>query len=132
MGERADHRSIEEALASLERRPARLEAFVGMGAPEVDDGHVQPTVEVPAPLVARVRAPVGPPPLPVLPPSTMETVTAVAAELPRPLAVGRTAPVAEYARPAPVAAPPAQTHLEQTIGLKWAGWVGAVVVVIGA
>ena len=33
--------------------------------------------------------------------------------------------------PAPLP-PPAQTDIEQTIGLRWAGWVGAVVLVIGA
>ncbi len=40
-------------------------------------------------------------------------------------------PVMPY-RPAPVARPIKQSGLEQTIGLKWAGWVGAVVLVIGA
>jgi len=37
-----------------------------------------------------------------------------------------------YAPAAPARIPVPQNELEQTIGLKWAGWVGAVVVVIGA
>jgi uncharacterized membrane protein len=40
-------------------------------------------------------------------------------------------PVMGYQQPLPVA-PINQPGLEQTIGLKWAGWVGAVVLVIGA
>ena len=35
-------------------------------------------------------------------------------------------------QPPPSVEPVPQTALEQTIGLKWAGWIGAVVVVIGA
>src|SRR5688572_5470714 len=129
MGERADNRSIEEALASLERRLARLEAFVGMDAPAEVDRPLRHVQEPSPATVTRAVTPVKPPPLPVMPPRGIETV---AAELLRPLGVERVVRVADYARPAPVAAPPAQTELEQTIGLKWAGWVGAVVVVIGA
>jgi len=41
-------------------------------------------------------------------------------------------PVLHY-QPAPAPLPPpAQTEIEQTIGLRWAGWIGAVVLVIGA
>jgi uncharacterized membrane protein len=35
------------------------------------------------------------------------------------------------ARPQPAVAAPSGSGLEQAIGLKWAGWIGAVVVVIG-
>jgi uncharacterized membrane protein len=34
--------------------------------------------------------------------------------------------------PVPKQPPAKQTALEQTIGLKWAGWIGAIVLVIGA
>src|SRR5581483_5642952 len=33
---------------------------------------------------------------------------------------------------APATTSPQQSRLERTIGLKWAGWVGAVVLVVGA
>ena len=78
-------------------------------------------------LGARPVAPaVAPPTVPVSPvaPAAPARVAAVPPAPP--------APVLPYQpNPAPLP-PPEQTDIEQTIGLRWAGWVGAVVLVIGA
>jgi uncharacterized membrane protein len=140
MNEPAHERSMESRLARIERRLERIEALFELrelpgpvdGGNRVERDHPREEAQHPVPpdgapqapgLFAvdnnAATAPVESPPVapPPLPPAA-----------PVPVAV----PVIPlYAAPAP-SAPPAQTELEQTIGLKWAGWVGAVVVVIGA
>ena len=70
----------------------------------------------------RTAAPVSsPPPLP--PPRS--PIAPTSSPAPSPVVV------LPYA-PRPAAAPVKQGALEQTIGLKWAGWIGAVVLVFGA
>jgi uncharacterized membrane protein len=126
MGEQSGFRSIGERLWDLERRLARVEARVGLLEPVVEVEKVrahsdaaaasdEPPQPEPADMVPPTPRPT-PPPLPVAAVSQWRD--------PAPLAV-------DYAPP-PAAEPVPQTQLEQTIGLKWAGWVGAVVVVIGA
>ena len=105
MGERAARGSVRETLLHVEVRLARIELHLGLAAPKVNAA--EPVVEprsVPTPLPPPLPPPPAPEHLPVIP---------------------------EYEPPPPVVLV-ARSGLEQTIGLKWAGWVGAVVVVIGA
>src|SRR5688500_4137183 len=93
-----------------------------------------PTVS-PAPTVA--PAPVAPPPrtappAPVLPIAPFTPAPIVSSSPTPPAPRAPPTPVLPYQpTPAPLP-PPAQTDIEQPIGLRWAGWVGAVVLVIGA
>ena len=144
---------VEQTLRDLERRMARLEAYLGM--PEQADATPAAPRE-PAPAEAQLtsaqtldveqlverreakrdvrearRTAATPPPLPI--PMAMPTF---AQEVNRPATPVVTAPlpvVPPYEPRRQRAAKPVEQHeLEQTIGLKWAGWVGAVVVVLGA
>jgi uncharacterized membrane protein len=54
------------------------------------------------------------------------------APAPAPAPAPSVQPLRYEARPAPPVGPPKQSALEQVIGLKLAGWVGAIVLVIGA
>ena len=110
MVERAARWSVREEILEIEARLARIETHLGFAAPQV----VPETVVAREPVVEPIPAPAPvPPPLP-------------AALPPVPLPV-----MPEY-QPMPAVEPVEQSGLEQTIGLKWAGWIGAVVVVIGA
>src|SRR5215212_10199306 len=117
MGERAGYLSIGERLWELERRLGRVEARLGLA--EAPPEEALCLDDNPA-ISANVPAPVAPPPMP--PP--LPASASPAWQGPAPL-------IPEYAPPRPTPPVP-QTQLEQTIGLKWAGWIGAVVVVIGA
>jgi uncharacterized membrane protein len=99
-----------QRLDAFESRLYRLEELLGL--------HTRPVIQ-------KLRKPIetAPPPLPAQPP-----LQALAAEV-----AATQAPILimpyqsqESAKPIP------QSDLEQTIGLKWAGWIGAVVLVIGA
>lgn len=105
--------SVEVALWDLQRRMACVEARLGLA----ESRHAPVVREAPSPEPVARAAPVMPPPLPD------QAVAPVAR--PRPVLPAYTPP------PSP-AAPASEGDFEQTIGLKWAGWVGAVVVVIGA
>jgi uncharacterized membrane protein len=107
MGERAAGWTVREALLDVEVRLARIEAHLGLTEPQEE--RAKPVVdEPPPPAIPRYE----PPPLPAASPAPLPVIPAYQPLLP--------------VEPAP------QGALEQTIGLKWAGWVGAVVVVIGA
>ena len=101
-----DERGVEERLARLEERLARLEQRLG-ASPQIAPPARPPVVPMPA--VVHTT-----PPPPVRPP------------VPKPPPLPRVVP-----RPVVVPSSDAGT-LEAQVGLKWAGWVGAIIVVIGA
>lgn len=127
-----------DRLERLERRLEAIERRLGVLTPvdaELPGRSVAVEAELPAASVDRRAAGVSavppplpvhlptaglaPPPLPVRPPSEPSSASAAPE------------PALPYAPP--TARPPvgvAQGSLEQTIGLKWAGWVGAVILVI--
>lgn len=121
-------RQLEERLAALEEllrgKPSvapreqadvRPEAIpLAAKAAVLRDLHAEGETTPPA-----APAPTGPPPLPAQP------------AVPAPYAVTPATPL-PYATPIPRPAAFREGTLEQTIGLKWAGWIGALVVVIGA
>lgn len=148
--------SVERALADLHRRLARLEAHLQL-APA--DGEEALSIERHEPgwvagLVKRraERTQQSPPPLPLdpvlthpasVPPPLPQAMPGLTPEVaPQPAAVLRTVLMATDPPAVPVIpayapvgpgplSPARQNELEQTIGLKWSGWIGAVVVVIG-
>src|SRR5689334_16036256 len=105
--------NLEQRLAAVAVRLRRVEQALAL--PPITTWPVPPQ---PAPVAASVVV-AKPPPLPsgigTTPPPT--TTTLVNTAMPP--------PTRATAKP-----PPRQGQLEQTIGLKWAGWVGAVVLVI--
>src|SRR5438477_398118 len=106
----------DQRLSDLERRVNHLERIV-LGAPAakpVDPTPAPPAMSRPAP----VR--VTPPPLPISTPKAQPT----------PLIAPT--PVLPYPSTKPVVKSLNQNPLEQVIGIKWAGWIGAIVLVIGA
>lgn len=129
MGEWEGRSSID-VLLDIQRRLARVEAHLGLAKPE------ETPVEPESPPFAR-RAGAMPPPLPLpvqlMPPDFVpayEPVIERQESFPAP-ALTPLPLLPAYESPLPPI-PAQQSELEQTIGLKWAGWVGAVVVVIGA
>lgn len=129
--------SPDERLRRLESRVDQIEARLGIAFQAVPAETAPPAVSPPpAPAPASIPreewitiGPAAPEPVvdrprpPVIPPLELE--------MPPPL---KTVPPAQ---PPPVAAPriPKELRwraLEETIGLKWTGWVGAVVLVFGA
>ncbi|HLL89237.1 MAG TPA: DUF2339 domain-containing protein, partial [Tepidisphaeraceae bacterium] len=153
---------LSRRLARLEERLEAVERHLGLSRDELTaDARVepQPFAEVAATEVgAEEEADVPPETVEVMPPPPLGTVPPTQVE-PKPVAVVRgppplpgrrdNPPVEPLPAPAltPAAASPAavlsyadrpkvrpveQTTFERTVGLKWAGWVGAVVLVIGA
>ena len=135
MGEWSRSHPIEDVLLGLHRRLTRVEAHLGLANadadPEARVGHESPprrpdsqphppAEPVPTATPTPQALPPVPPPLPVEAPRPASQKTAAFA-----------LPALSYQSPAEVE-PEDRTELEQTIGLKWAGWVGAIVVVIGA
>ncbi|MGN6727989.1 MAG: DUF2339 domain-containing protein, partial [Tepidisphaeraceae bacterium] len=132
--------ALARRLGDIEERLREIEAHLGLP-------------QVPPPLP---RPPLPRPtlPRPTLPESAAANVPPIAADRSASDASTRE-PVAEpaaddqnpiswdtvdtqLARPAPVRPPPHRTHptpgsatLEHTIGLKWTGWVGAVILIVG-
>ncbi len=99
---------IADRLGRIEQRLSRIENALGLSADESPAEPVilgDPWLEV-EPVVA------VPPLPPVMPPPP------------------RVKPIPDHLKPAEPSI--AQVPLEQMIGLKWAGWVGAIVLVIGA
>src|SRR5256885_1687520 len=135
---------IDQVVADLDRRLARVEAQLGLAPAEHSSGNSaqpfpwlsrgtekavtrrQAAIEAGLQRVDLRDAVPGatPPPVPMV-------VAGAAVPPPVPPGVSRPA-IPAYAPAPPARVPPPQNELEQTIGLKWAGWVGAVVVVIGA
>ena len=110
MGDEDGDVDVTARLAALEQRLARIEGVLGL----VDVPRKEKT---PSPAEPAMPRPV-PPPLPVIP-------------IQEKMLEPESQPIVEYA-PQPSPAPiPVRGDFEQTIGLKWAGWVGAVVLVIG-
>jgi hypothetical protein len=139
--DRPDPLVVLRRLSALEERLARLEARLGV-RPQDEPARAAGELVPPAP------APVAfPPPPRVLVPPPIPHAAPIAPQVPLARSIGLN-PISEAARPhvtgpvrSPLALPYAaralpkavdQGDFEQTIGLKWAGWVGAVVVVIGA
>jgi uncharacterized membrane protein len=139
-----DERSVNERLARLEERLSRLEQRLGTsGAPTGASAQPQPVVP-PAPPAVR------PPPLPgrfremqeaaeeaaQLREAAVPAAGAAREEPPPAPPVVRDIPVAAAAPAVPRALPyrpqPPGGTLEAQVGLKWAGWAGAIIVVIGA
>ena len=128
MDEWARISTIEDILLDLQRRLERVEAHVGLARPQPEVVHRrQPEVAQPFPIPAAPPPPpanVLPPPLPVEAPLPVHRPATETKLDPIPVIPAHEAPAAP--------GPAEQTELEQTIGLKWAGWIGAIVVVIGA
>jgi uncharacterized membrane protein len=113
------HVPLLDRLGRLEERLARIEQRLGLDQLPTP---AQATQRIPAPAAWPPEPSVAlPPPLPVRQPPA-----------PLPVLAHAEPPILAYAPKPPPAPPAAQGRLEQTIGLKWAGWVGAVVLVIGA
>ena len=156
-GTSAGDPSLQKVVDILWTRVGRIEAHLGLTDVPVMELAPESVVRPQAAGSATATKPVKPEPFeaegwattPVLP---AEVFRATAKALP-PHMRGRTEPTAprpvrSAPRPAPPPIPapkvipayepadssdeaPRQSALEQTIGLKWSGWVGAVVVVIG-
>ena len=135
--------SSPESIDELRRRITHLESFVARFGftPDADEPIIPamsvaartaiPVAEVAPPIV---MPPPMPPPLPK--PRPAAPVSLVERLTPPPVATPQAAaqPVA-YATPVPqVNRPAADAHtgVEQAIGLKLAGWIGAIIVAIGA
>jgi uncharacterized membrane protein len=140
--------SSPESIDELRRRIIHLESFVARfgfkpeaDVPAVPEAAVAartaiPVAEAAAEPIAEPMAmpPPMPPPLPK--PRPTASVSLVERLTPAPIAAPRAIaqPVA-YASPIPQAVrptPDAHTGVEQAIGLKLAGWIGAIIVAIGA
>jgi len=145
-------RDINARFARLEERVFRIELRLG---PETAPATIAPSTEpadaaaiapaldqpaaaetLPSHLLERRRSHAVPPPLPIraeISPVPEPMTPAIAPSEPETPEV-ESAPellAIPYAAPSP-ATPAVQGALERTIGLKWAGWAGAVVLVIGA
>jgi uncharacterized membrane protein len=109
-----------DRMSELERRLSRIEAALGLPP-------IRPPVEpVPVPVEPAPPVPVdhAPPPIPAgLIPARF---------VPEPIEPQPPSPSQQYRHEPVPTLPPEKGNLEQTIGLKWAGWVGAIVFVIGA
>jgi uncharacterized membrane protein len=119
-----DEQGVLARLDGFERRLLRLEALLGVLPRAVPPPPPPPIVQPPVPVedagvmfTASPEVHAVPPPLPTSSTDPFETLSAI--------------PVVSYPS-APPRKPINQAELEQTIGLKWAGWIGAVVLVIGA
>ncbi|HEX8524701.1 MAG TPA: DUF2339 domain-containing protein, partial [Tepidisphaeraceae bacterium] len=120
----------------VEGRPRAVEQIVGT----LDEPLVERLAEPPLAAPASSRGAVGTKP-PTPPQASRETP----ARRPIPRDFDQPPVAGPQASPAPVPAPsvlsysappkskaPSQNPLEQVIGIKWAGWIGAVVLVVGA
>lgn len=114
MGER----DLEQRIERLEERLARIEARLGMASPRALTPEIAPA-PVPAPVATSLpeHVPLATPVIPMPAPRS--------AVMPPPL------PKSTSAKPQP-AKRAAAGAFETQVGLKWAAWVGAIVVVIGA
>lgn len=143
-GERADLKRLLLRLAQLEARVHRLEAArTDTHAAPPESIAVEP-LEQPRPEPQPQSPPVPPPAAePVSSPEAAFTATTPPLEaepVPEaadiPAATGETADetvdVLEYRPRRTVAEPVESGALEQAIGLRWSGWIGALIVVIGA
>ncbi len=121
---------IQQQLQRLERRIGTIEERLGIPEPAAErprgEALVPPPIRAAATPAASAAAP-----------AILELVPAVDAP-PQPATAGPPEPILLRAPAAPAHSPglslqgPVPTGWEQTIGLKWAAWVGAVVLVIGA
>lgn len=122
---------LQLRMNSLERRIRRIEEKLQM-EPEAATSPRPPLTQPIArpPVEPRCERPVlmTPPPIPVAEPA--QTAPRVIVNRPA-LAPLSASPVVAYA-PKIQPTPAPRGEIEQTIGLKWAGWIGAIVLVIGA
>ncbi len=126
---------LQLRMNSLERRVRRIEEKLQMEAESPGDPvpPLQRMIPQAAPLSPvepkrEVPRQVAPPPIPAEPIRPEPRVTVHRPPL-APLSAST--PVVPYApKITPTSAP--RGEIEQTIGLKWAGWIGAIVLVIGA
>src|SRR5690348_6713310 len=131
-----DARSAEQRLSAIEARLARLEARLGL---PVEDAarvrEVEPELEeipVPPPLPTQ-RPAAWRPPQPARVTSQVaeqEDAEAALASLSSPPMPVRPLP-RPVSGPVPPPRPRATGTFETQVGLKWAGWAGAIIVVIG-
>jgi uncharacterized membrane protein len=106
----------DDRMSELERRLSRIEAALGLPP-------IRPPVEATMPAPTPVHH--GPPPIPV------ELIPDPWVEFPNEVRPPVQPPRQYIHSPLPPV-PAKKGNLEETIGLKWAGWVGAIVFVIGA
>jgi len=130
---------LEERIARLEQRLARIESLLATPPPLPVTSRPKAEHEpVVAPPVMRVEQPEElvrdgdrvdtPPPVEPLAAIPLEDVAGEDVLQPSrpPLPAS---PLVDYAQPVPPVAP---GDFERTVGLKWAGWFGAIVLVIGS
>src|SRR5262245_9370722 len=114
----ADQQDINQRLSEIEQRLQRLELRLGVPP-------LQESQQAPPPVAPPTPPPfVQPPPLPFAPPQQPQPVEAIPYV---PVAVA-----AQQPQPPPlIRAPgaPQPSSIEAQVGLKWAGWAGAVIVV---
>src|SRR5437867_1529075 len=135
-------RPLGQVLDELDARLARVEAHLGLSPVEAPEVKMAPAAEAP-PLdpswlshFAAVKRESALPGAVILPPAPpMQDLPVIPAAAVAPVRPSPPAPlpiIPDYVpTPSPRPAARAKSELEQTIGLKWSGWVGAVVVVIG-
>lgn len=138
---------LQRRLELLEKRVAQLEAASGLSAPvaqPVETEAVQPSEEddqahsAPMGMLARELPASAVPTAAVAPPADQPPVASPSPSRPPvvppplPPQLPKSTPVIAYQPPIERPAPVREGGLEQTIGLKWAGWVGALVLLIGA
>jgi uncharacterized membrane protein len=85
----------------------------------------------PAPPPPLTKPPATPPPIPTMSPAPLHSADASPVPAPLKPLLSAAPSILSY-RPKSTKPTAQQGALEQTIGLKWAGWIGAVVLVIGA
>jgi uncharacterized membrane protein len=127
---------LQLRMTSLERRVRRIEDTLDLkpespnAPPPPPEPVMRQTVSPPVPQPKpQLRPTVAvPPPIPTAEPAITRPTMGAARPALAPLSAS---PVISYApKVAPISAP--RGEIEQTIGLKWAGWIGAIVLVIGA
>jgi uncharacterized membrane protein len=125
---------LEQRLGRIEERLDRLERLLRADAAVAEPANAAPPPlpNAPAPPIAAPAPPLPPPLLEasVAGPPPLAAAAAVRPDL-HDAAVSERVLRYAAARP-PVPAEVPQGDLERTIGLKWAGWFGAIVLVIGA
>jgi uncharacterized membrane protein len=132
---------LEERLQKIEQRLAQLEAILSARSEVEESRHAPPHPVKPPPLPVMSIAPMppmaephaGPPLVSTIPPAVAAEFDIPAAPPPGDIQSSAGDRVLQYVtgRP-PLPSEVPQGNLERMIGLKWAGWFGAIVLVIGA
>lgn len=132
---------LSQRLDKLEARLARLEQLLGVQVAQSTPQPAQPPVTPAPPAPPQTEASFDsfvdtvlaePPATPAIPVAPAEPVTPPPLPTPRPPVIAY--PVGKAPKPAAAASATEgkKGALEEIIGVRWAGWIGAIVLVIGA